>query len=145
MIKPITRAEILKHQRLERESIRKARKKTDEDTKLVYARLLKSARLLANLPELDWFVAQKIYVKVQGGSTKKEFSELVSAVALALGEAPNVAVDPGQYVAEFPESLVQVYVWNPTDCKLIEVEEVRKVMKPHPGCLAALQSLEQVV
>lgn len=100
--------------------------------------------------DLDWFGTTKLYVRVNGG-TKAHFTNMVEKIAKALGESPDVAVSPNsylsrsEYVAEFKANLVHVFLADPTDCKLIEEEitETRKVLRPHPSCIAALQSLEQ--
>lgn len=107
-----------------------------------------SLQLLEGL-DLDWFGTTRLYVRVTG-KTKAHFSDAVERIAKALGEVPDVQVNPGmfsrsEYVAEFKTCRVHVFLADPSDCKLIEEEvtETRKVLRPHPACIAALQSLEQ--
>ena len=78
---------------------------------------------------------------------KAYFSERVKVVAEALGCPPDIYVGEGTYRATFLDGKVWVSIYNPLDCQLIETEEtiVRKVLKPHPACVAALAELEEVV
>lgn len=78
---------------------------------------------------------------------KAYFSDRVKQVAEALGCPPDIHVGEGNYRATFMDGRVWISIYNPTDCKLIETEEtvVRKVIKPHPSCVAALAELEEVV
>lgn len=102
---------------------------------------------------LDWFGTSILFIRVIG-ETKAEFSAMVEKVALALSEPPDVKIEPNtfsgksSYIAEFPASRVHVYLSSPNDCTLIETEEPqppRKVLTPHPTCVAALSALEDVV
>lgn len=76
---------------------------------------------------------------------KATFSAMVTTVSKALGEPPEIILD-GSYDARFPEHCVHVWMFNPDDCRLIEVEEIKKitVKKPHPSCVAALKVLEDI-
>ncbi len=78
---------------------------------------------------------------------KAHFSEIVKLFAVALGCPPDIYVGEGNYRATFLDGKVWVSIYNPSDCQLIETEEtiVRKVLKPHPACVAALAELEEVV
>jgi hypothetical protein len=90
----------------------------------------------------DWiFVTVNVPVR-----NKANFSALVKRVATALGEQPDIEVAPKRYVADFKQSKVYFTMWDAEDCQLIETEETvtRKVMRPHPMCLAALKELEDI-
>lgn len=97
--------------------------------------------------EIPWWATDdKIYVTVTGDKTKAAFSEVVKKCATVLGEAPDISIEPREYMADFKENLVHVYLPGAQDCMLIEVTETKTVtvMKPHPSCKAALEELEQL-
>lgn len=91
-----------------------------------------------------WASGDKIYVRVEG-KTKTEFSAAVKTIAGALNEAPDIRVEPKEYMADFEHNHVHVYLAGAEDCKLIDVTETKTVTvkKPHPSCIAALSVLEQ--
>ena len=92
----------------------------------------------------SWFFSSpKLYVPVNGRD-KAAFASTVRAIAALVNEAPNISVLDSQYCADFETANIHVYVMGASDCKLIEVEEVRTVRKPHPECLAALKPLEDI-
>jgi hypothetical protein len=109
------------------------------------ARLDATAQILDEMG-IDWFGSTAmIYVRL-AGENKAAFSAAVKKLAQALGEPPSIKVNPREYIAEFPESLVHAYLAGAEDCQVIEVEEAttRKVLKPHPACKAALATLEDI-
>lgn len=98
---------------------------------------------------IDWDACTSaIFIKTDYDKRNKAyFSERVRLVAEALGCPPDIHVGEGNYRATFLDGKVWVSIYNPSDCQLIETEEtiVRKVLKPHPACVAALAELEEVV
>lgn len=136
------------------ESVANQRKyylETAQQIRLNAATVDQSLEKLGDLA-LDWFGTSMLYIRVMG-ETKAEFSAMVEKIALALSEPPDVRIEPNvisgksQYIAEFPGSRVHVYLSSPNDCTLIESEEPqppRKVLKPHPSCVAALSTLENI-
>lgn len=124
------------------------------DAKNFYLLQLKNARefsekiepIVSLLPDdIGWFCSSdKIYIQLPEGG-KAEFSKAVTEFESLLGEQPDIRVEAGEFMADFKEHFIHVYLRNPNDCKLIETEEVKtiKVLKPHPECVAALKELEQ--
>lgn len=122
--------------RLFRQQVRRHRAELD--------RITETAKLIEPLFP-DFFVGSKIYCRVAGAS-KADFSRAVEHVAQLLGEPPTISVNPGEYCADFEQHSVHVFLRDAEDCKLIQVEEVvtKLVSKPHPECLAALKTLEDI-
>jgi hypothetical protein len=87
----------------------------------------------------------RVYFEIRG-STKAEFSEVVTKIAQVLNDPPTITVNPSEYIAEFMGGKIHVYLDQAEDCKFIEetVTETRTVRRPHPACVAAMQTLEQV-
>lgn len=118
--------------------------------RLMRANLIRVEISVANLAHLNlsWWGSDLVYIPLSG-ETKAEFSDWIRKIASALNEAPDIRLGEGhsEYMADFKDSRVHVYMRDPKDCQLIEVEEVitRKVLRPHPRCKAALAELEEVV
>lgn len=128
---------------------RESHKKILEEMRLNATIVDQSLKKLSKLG-LEWFGTEMLYFRVSG-TTKAEFSAQVEKIALALGEPPSIQVDHGmlsrsEYIANFEESRVHVFLLEPTDCQFIEEEitQVRKVLKPHPSCVQALRVLEDI-
>lgn len=114
------------------------------------AQILSNSATKLDAAGFEWFAGDdKIYVTVpapQGERNKAAFSTAVKRIASILGESPDIRVEPKEYMAEFKDSRVHVYLNGAEDCKLIELTETKTVtvLKPHPACKAALTELEQL-
>lgn len=94
-------------------------------------------------------IGSQIYIWLSlsdGPRNKAHFSKVVKQIGKVVEEQPDISVYPQSYSATFKDSKIYVSMWDAEDCQIIETEETvtRKVMKPHPRCLAALKELEDI-
>jgi hypothetical protein len=104
---------------------------------------------------LSEYCPDMVFLSIPTG-TKKEFSEVVRKLTKIFDENPDTDVSSygegsiSSYRAAFGQAKVYVSMYNPKDCKFIEVDiekEIRVVqtvkgLVPHPACKAALKELE---
>ena len=95
-----------------------------------------------------WASANGLFISTPHDEPKNKpnFTAHVKRLAKALDSLPDVHVGESQYRAKFCGGKVLLSMFSPEDCQMIEVEETttRKVLKPHPGCVAALAVLEDL-
>jgi hypothetical protein len=87
-----------------------------------------------------------VFVKIpySADKTKATFAHYVALAAKALDCPPDIEIDQNAYRATFLGGKVWCSIYQPEDCQLIDVEVTTVVKKPHPSCVAALSSLENI-
>lgn len=142
---------MLTNEKFKAEMIREIR----ENRKLAKQRVDEIREVLATLEpiadQLDqagiaWHVGYKSLNIWPSEKTKSAFAVMVERLSKIFNEPPTVNISTDFYRATFLSEKVNVWVHHAEDCKVIEVEETitRKVLKPHPACVAALSKLEDI-